>query len=247
MNKHTRITKRGELNSITNYLKGLTALALLLLTITSQPVQAIKQTQDGLLPKRLTVLVTGFESFSGRDTNVTEELIKYLPDSIKGATLHTHVLPVVYNEAGEELAALINKIEPDIVLSLGETRLDGDFRIDNYAKNLVHSKGKDNKGQQLYDTLAVKDGPELYQTKLSQDELIQTLGEAQFNIFEADKPSGYVCNNLFYHLMDTVHHASIQTAGFVHVDKTEDPGELQRLADGVQLMVETEVQQYTKK
>lgn len=193
------------------------------------------------------VLVTAFEPFGSKDTNVTEELLAYLPkeSSTQHATIITEVLPVVYEESGALLREAIQDHQPDIVISLGESRFKGELRIDTLAANKTLSNTKDNNGLTYKERMTVTGGAETLPNLLASEELVKDLTSQGFNVFIKDTATTYVCNHLFYHLMDEVYHYperhQIKAAGFVHVDRTTLPLEIKQRAEGVMALIDSQI------
>lgn len=193
------------------------------------------------------VLVTAFEPFGSKDTNVTEDLLAYLPkeSSTQHATIVTEVLPVAYEESGALLREAIQEHQPDIVISLGESRFKGELRIDTLAANKTLSNTKDNNGLSYKERLTVLGGAETLPNLLASEELVKDLTSQGFKVFIKDKATTYVCNHLFYHLMDEVYHYperhQIKAAGFVHVDRTTLPLEIEQRAEGVMALIDSQI------
>ena len=193
------------------------------------------------------VLVTAFEPFGSKDTNVTEDLLAYLPKEspTQHATIITEVLPVVYEESGALLREAIQEHQPDIVIALGESSFNGELRIDTLAANKTLSNMKDNNGHSYRERLTVSGGAETLPNLLASEELVKDLTSQGFNVFIKDKATTYVCNHLFYHLMDEVYHYperhQIKAAGFVHVDRTTLPLEIQQRAEGVMALIDSQI------
>ena len=194
-----------------------------------------------------TVLVTAFEPFGSKDTNVTEDLLAYLPKEspTQQATIITEVLPVAYEESGALLREARQEHQPDIVISLGESSFNGELRIDTLAANQIRSTMKDNKGRSYKGRSTVLGGTETLPNLLASDELVNDLTSQGFNVFIKDTATTYVCNHLFYHLMDEVYHYperhQIKAAGFVHVDRTTHPLEIEQRAEGVMALIDSQI------
>ena len=193
------------------------------------------------------VLVTAFEPFGGKDTNVTEDLLAYLPKEspTQHATIITEVLPVVYEESGALLREAIQEHQPDIVISLGESRFKGELRIDTLAANKIRSNKKDNNEHTYKGRSTVLGGEETLPNLLASEELVNSLTSQGINVFIKDTATTYVCNHLFYHLMDEVYHYperhQIKAAGFVHVERTTLPLEIEQRAEGVMALIDSQI------
>ena len=65
------------------------------------------------------ILITGFEPFGGEDINPSWEAVERLR-APEGTELVKLRLPVVFREAGEQLAAALAREQPDLVLCIGQ-------------------------------------------------------------------------------------------------------------------------------
>lgn len=199
------------------------------------------------------VLVTAFEPIGSKDTNVTEDLLAYLPKEspTHHATIITEVLPVVYEESGALLREAIQEHQPDIVISLGESNFKGELRIDTLAANKIQSNMKDNNGYKYKGRSTVLGGLETLPTLLASEELVNSLTSQGIKVFIKDTATTYVCNYLFYHLMDEVYHYperhQIKAAGFVHVDRTTLPLEIEQRAEGVMALIDSQINEIIAK
>ena len=193
------------------------------------------------------VLVTAFEPFGGKDTNVTEDMLAYLPKEspTQNATIITEVLPVVYEESGFLLREAIQEHQPDIVISLGESSFRGELRIDTLAANKIRSNTTDNNGYTYKGRSTVLGGAETLPNLLASEELVKDLTSQGINVFIKDTATTYVCNHLYYHLMDEVYHYperhQIKAAGFVHVGRTTQPLEIEQRAEGVMALIDSQI------
>ena len=119
------------------------------------------------MPSGPIVLLTGFEPFAESPENPSARVVARLAaDPPPGMQLVGEVLPVVAAETGGALAALLDRIAPDVVMMLGEARGDPALRIERLAVNLVDFAVADNAGETIRDAPIVADGPAAYWTTL---------------------------------------------------------------------------------
>lgn len=92
------------------------------------------------------MLVTGFEPFGGADVNASQELVAALADDPPdGFELATAVLPVVWPRAADELAAALERVQPELVVCFGQADGRARVEIERFALNFDY--GTDEAGE----------------------------------------------------------------------------------------------------
>ena len=66
------------------------------------------------------ILVTGFDPFGGEKINPALETIKLLPNEILGAKIIKLEIPTVIGKSVAKIKEMIEKENPDVVLSIGQ-------------------------------------------------------------------------------------------------------------------------------
>ena len=162
------------------------------------------------------VLISGFEAFHTHSYNVTELLVRRLESQPQSDfVIRTVVLPVVRWESVQILSSAITTHKPDAIIALGQSRRSG-ISLERVALNCDHFKIPDNAGNQPLNASIVDDGPDSYRSSLPLKALFVTLSNAHIPVHYSDTAGSYVCNHLFYGLMHTLSHTSLN-AGFVHM------------------------------
>jgi pyroglutamyl-peptidase len=143
------------------------------------------------------VLVTGFEPFSGRKWNVTQEVLPFL--SVEGASLHTLVLPVTYAGCFLPVRKEYEAFRPDLLVSLGEASYDALIVVERRARNRMLSKCADNDGVYQSGAPIEPGGPEFrYGTAdLSLLRKASLTKEVPPLSFSGDA-GGFICNKTYY-------------------------------------------------
>ena len=93
------------------------------------------------------ILVTGFEPFGGEDVNPSWEAVQRL-QAPEGTELIRLRLPVVFREAGEQLAAALRREQPDLVLCIGQAAGRDAITPERLGVNLMDASIPDNAGFQ---------------------------------------------------------------------------------------------------
>lgn len=155
----------------------------------------------------MNIIVTGFEPFGGETVNASWEAVKGLQ------WVQTVLLPVSFRRA----ASMIREIAssgPDAVICVGEAGGRSRISIERVAVNLMDARIPDNDGFQPVDSSIREDGPAAYFSRLPVRRMVEAMENAELSYTAGT----YVCNAVFYTLMDTVRDTI--PAGFIHVPKT---------------------------
>jgi pyroglutamyl-peptidase len=121
------------------------------------------------------------------------------------------------------------------VLSLGVAP-GTDLRIETTARNRDTSTAPDNTGVVRSDHAIREAGPATYATRLPVEALRAALLADGYPVRTSADAGGYLCNRLFYELMDRA--PDLRMAGFVHVPALGDAWDLPRLSAAVRRILE---------
>jgi pyroglutamyl-peptidase len=98
------------------------------------------------------VLVTGFEPYGGRNLNPAQEIMNQLDgQTLFGCDIVGRSLPVRFSALRQQIASLLDDVQPDIVISLGLWPGASLIRIERVALNVADFAIADNAGQRLID------------------------------------------------------------------------------------------------
>jgi pyroglutamyl-peptidase len=156
------------------------------------------------------VLVTGFEPFDSSGVNSSQQLVDALDGGVAKA-----LLPVSFARAGDELRRAIREAEPDVVICFGQADGCVGISIERFALNLDDAAAVDNNAVNGSGTAIDPDGPVAYASTLPVDELVAALHAQGIPASASRDAGGYLCNHIFYVLMQTLDPKRI--GGFVHV------------------------------
>lgn len=199
-----------------------------------------------------TVLLTGFEPFGGEASNPSEEIARRLD----GTVIARHRvagarLPCVFGEARRELARLMRRHEPALVICLGLADGRSELTPERVAINVDDARIADNAAQQPVDRPVVRGGPAAYWSTLPIKAIVAAL-RAQRIPAEVSQTAGtFVCNHVFYGLMHALARRRPGRAavrgGFLHVPRAVAAGDtrpglpLETMIEGVRIAVATAV------
>ncbi len=170
------------------------------------------------------ILVTGFGSFPGVETNPTESIIDDLrkTDS-QHATRHT-TLPVSFERVFVELTAKVETYSPTKLLHLGVSGEAREIRIETRAHNHVAAMIPDIDGRQPRNNRINRDHPRDHTLAGSPtaDAIIAALGAKGLPAAKSTDAGRYVCNALFY--ISLHHYGSEREVTFIHIPSLGTPG-----------------------
>lgn len=164
------------------------------------------------------VLVTGFEPFNGGNVNPSSRLIEALSAGPPpGVELETAVLPVAYARTADALRTAVRAAKPDVVICFGQADGRTGISVERFAHNLDGAEHSDNDGVAWVAEIDPA-GPVAYRSTLPVDEIVAALRAEGIPARESRDAGGFLCNHVFYVLMQTLERERPQTrGGFVHV------------------------------
>jgi pyroglutamyl-peptidase len=184
----------------------------------------------------LRALVTGFEPFGGESLNASYAAVSRLPQRIGNLEISTAQLPTSYARCGAALEREIRRIDPAMVLCVGEAGDRTTLNVERVAINVQDARIADNDGAQPADLPIVSGAPAAYFATLPVRAIHAALTAAGLPAEISNSAGTFVCNHAFYSLM---HFAATPgnklRGGFLHVpgwrsDTTQSAGAM-RLAD----------------
>lgn len=167
-----------------------------------------------------TILISGFEAFHTHTYNVTEILVNWLSvQQPKDVAIRTVILPVVRWKSIQTLNTAIQRHSPSAVIALGQSRRSV-VSLERMAINSDHFKIPDNAGNQPLNAMINANGPKSLESTLPLKALLNALHQAGIPSEISDSAGTYVCNHLFYGLMETLHATGVP-AGFIHLPSSQ--------------------------
>lgn len=158
--------------------------------------------------------------FGGRTLNPTSLLINSLEQNEinypSGMTVDQILLPVTFSECFEVLQNKIKSFNPDVVISLGLAAGREGIHLETVALNKLDAEIADNLGERPQDQVINPLGPSSYLATLPVQGIEGALKDAGFAVKLSNSAGTYVCNYLFYRLMET-NQDTLRLCGFIHV------------------------------
>lgn len=187
-----------------------------------------------------TILATGFSVFPGAPENPTAwamaelERSGWQPD---GARLVTRTLPVRFDVWEGGYQPLLAEFRPDAAVAFGLSAKAKGMTLESTARNRVATDRPDFMGVCSSGDCVSVDGPAVRPTRLPLLEISIALRQADVPTARSDDAGDYLCNLLFYRLMEHAEAGGPAVAGFVHVPYLDSQArrliEAGAVADGV--------------
>jgi pyroglutamyl-peptidase len=163
-------------------------------------------------------LITGFDAFGGDKINPSSLAVRQLKRKIGSVVMHTAVLPTSYARSAIALRGAIHEVRPDIVLCVGQAGGRAELCLERVAINVQDARIKDNDGKQPIDRAVVRDGPAAHFATLPIKACVAEMRKAGLPAAVSNTAGTFVCNNVFYALMDlAAWHPIPMKAGFLHI------------------------------
>lgn len=169
-----------------------------------------------------TLLLTYFGPFEGVPINPSQavalEAQHVLEASAPELTVEVHELPVEFTESSRVLGELLERIKPELAISLGVAAGRDKVSLERVAINLDSARIPDNSGTQIIDQPIRGDGPDAYFSTLPTRVIFEQLAAQQLPVELSYTAGTFVCNHVFYELMHAT--KGVIPAGFVHIPLT---------------------------
>lgn len=171
------------------------------------------------MPQRI-ILATGFSIFPGAPENPTAWVMSELERTgwqPEGARLATRTLPVRFDLWESELQPLLVSTKPDAVVSFGLSAKATGVTLESTARNVVATDRLDFTGATSPRDRVSVEGPGILPTRLPLREISLALQRENVPMARSDDAGDYLCNLLFYKLMEFAEAGGPKVAGFIHV------------------------------
>lgn len=187
--------------------------------------------------RRPVVLLTGFDAFGSVTTNPSGLAARALHGrQVAGHRIVGAELPTVFGASAAALRDLLARHAPVLVVCTGVAQGRSALSVEQVAVNHVDAPQPDNAGAQPHGVPVVAGGPTTYASTLPTQAIVQAWQRAGLPAELSLSAGRYVCNHLFYSLMDTLAGApgAVHGAGFIHVPPLETLA-LEHTVRGLQL------------
>lgn len=170
------------------------------------------------------VLVTGFEPFAEATLNSSQEVVRLL-EKEGLSEVFFEVLPVEYDSSVDRILALIDKVNPEIIFALGQAEGRARVSFERIAINLNDARIPDNSGTIRLDQPILEAGDVAYKTSLPVRQIVERLKEQGLPVEESLSAGAFVCNHLFYSVMQHLQGSKRRWMDFVHLPLVSEQSE----------------------
>ena len=161
------------------------------------------------------ITVTGFEPFGGAVKNASWEAVRQLTDA------DTVMLPVSFERACRMIREIVAG-GADAVICVGEAAGRNRISVERVAVNLMDARIPDNDGYQPADIPVCPGRPDGWFATLPVRRILEETEDTEISYTAGT----YVCNAVFYSLMDEINLRGNRTkGGFIHVPAKDMPPE----------------------
>lgn len=165
------------------------------------------------------ILLTGFDPFGEEDINPATEVIKkFSGKKIKDHQIKTLEIPTVYKKSIEKIKEEINKINTDIVISIGQAGGRTDISLERIAINIDDYRIEDNEGNKPVDKEINPQGENAYFSTLPIKKMVDEIKENGIPAEVSNSAGTFVCNHVMYGVLDYIKEKDLDIkAGFIHI------------------------------
>ena len=132
--------------------------------------------------------------------------------------MQTATLPCSFDRSAGVLQSAIDRVKPDIVLCVGLAGGRSELCLERVGINVQDARIRDNDGKQPIDKPVVEGGPAAYFATLPVKACVAAMRQAGLAAAVSNTAGTFVCNHIFYALMDIAQsHPIPMRGGFLHV------------------------------
>ncbi len=165
------------------------------------------------------LILTGFEPFSSFKINPAWEIARALEsDEVKSIRV-----PVSYRKVRNMTREILEKYEPEAVLSLGLADGRGQLSVEMVALNIMDSTMPDNDGYAPKNERIFADGKLAYLTTVPAERILERWQMEGIPGYLSYHAGTYVCNALFYSFLYHAEKLGLDIpVGFIHLPSSEN-------------------------
>ena len=169
------------------------------------------------------LLITGFDPFGGQTVNPSWLAVERLPDRIGDFAICKKMIPTVFGAAAEAVLEEAEKVQPDVILCVGQAGGRDAVTPERIAVNIRDARIADNAGNQPKGEFVAKDGPAAYFATVPVETMAQAIRDGGILATVSNSAGAFVCNDVLYSLLH--HFAGTQVkVGFIHVPYLPEQG-----------------------
>lgn len=189
------------------------------------------------------ILVTGFKPYGKRGENPAAIAAEALDGmTINDVAIRSELLPVRLDGLAESVANILQRHQPELMLSLGQWPGEPCIRIEQFTTNLNDFEIPDNDGALIRGKKIEPSGPDAYRSTIPTERIQRALLDEGIPARLSLSPGAYLCNALMYSALHCINRDNLATRfGFVHLPYS--PGQVAALIKGNSLEGNLELHQ----
>lgn len=173
------------------------------------------------------VVVCGFEKYEGVEVNPSRLVAQSLADEgivldNANVSVTSVLLPMSFQHAWPTLEQTLETVEPHIVLATGLKTHLRTIALERCARNVIDAHKPDADNVQPRREVVIDGAPQAYWTGVPLRAIASKFAKHNIPVTLSSDAGTFVCNSLFFELLDWCAHHANTTAGFIslpHVDK----------------------------
>ncbi len=184
------------------------------------------------------IVISGFEPFGRHAVNSSEALVRAAERSsrLTGLIARSVILPVEFDRCYAILHDILESTPHRAVVCFGQTTYS-EARLEHVARNRDHVR--DGEPPRHRERVIRAEAPPELSSTLPLEDIATGLTTAGIPFAHSDDAGGYVCNNLFFHLMAAPRRSSVP-CGFIHMPRLGPEGwPEERIAAAGDAVIET--------
>jgi pyroglutamyl-peptidase len=150
------------------------------------------------------------------------------------------MIPTVFGAAAEAVLEEAEKVQPDVILCVGQAGGRDAVTPERIAVNIRDARIADNAGNQPKGAFVVNDGPAAYFATIPVEKMAQAIRDRQIRATVSNSAGAFVCNDVMYSVLHHFAGTSVK-AGFIHVPQLPQQGtpsmELETITSGLQAAI----------
>ena len=149
------------------------------------------------------ILLTAFDPFGGDAFNAAQYAVENCK-APEGLEIHKLIVPTVFGIAAEKVAEEIERLRPDVIVSVGEGSSRNMVTPERIGVNVMDARIPDNAGYRPVDVKIAEDGPDAYFSMLPIKAMVEKMTAAGFAAEVSNSAGTFVCNSLMYGVLHYV-------------------------------------------
>ena len=169
------------------------------------------------------LLITGFDPFGGAAVNPSWLAVEQLPKQVGAFEVHKRMIPTVFGAAAEAVLEEAKKVQPDVILCVGQAGGREAVTPERIAVNIRDARIPDNAGNQPRGERVEPTGPAAYFATVPVEKMAQSIRDAGIPATVSNSAGAFVCNDVMYTLLHHYADTAVRV-GFIHVPYIPEQG-----------------------